>query len=238
MFFIHIYILILLLYLCNLSAMTVIADEYVDKEFGSGALKITPAHDMNDYELGKKFNLPLINIMNKDASLNEAAGARYQGLDRFAAREQIWRDLEEAGLAIKREPHLQRVPRSQRGGEVIEPMVSAQWFVRMEDMAAKAVAAVRGGQIQILPDRFEKVWYGWLENIHDWCISRQLWWGHRIPVYYVQSTATTATTANGRNGVEYIVARSAAEARKVAEEKYGAGVTLRQDEDVLDTWFR
>jgi valyl-tRNA synthetase len=126
---------------------------------------------------------------------------------------------------------MQRVPRSQRGGEVIEPMVSAQWFVKMDNMAAKAVAAVREKDIKILPERFEKVWYNWLENIHDWCISRQLWWGHRIPVYYPSGPKVPVDAG-------YIVARSAEEAQRIAVEKYGDSVTLHQDGDVLDTWFR
>ncbi len=149
-------------------SVPVIADEYVDVDFGTGALKITPGHDVNDYELGKKHDLEVMNVMNRDATMNAACGPRYAGLDRFDARELLWRDMEEAGLTIKVEPHLQRVPRSQRGGEVIEPMVSKQWFVRTEDMGAKALEAVRGGDIQIVPPRFEKVWYGWLTNIRDW----------------------------------------------------------------------
>ena len=204
----------------------IIADEYVDREFGTGALKVTPAHDANDYELGKKHNLPLINIMNKDASINEKGGV-YNGLDRFECREKLWKDMEAAGLTIKVDPHTQRVPRSQRGGEVIEPMVSGQWFVKMDNMADRAVQAVRNKEITIIPERFEKTWYGWLENIHDWCISRQLWWGHRIPAYYVDGSTT-----------EYIIARSLDEAHEKATAKYGKAVELKQDDDVLDTWFR
>jgi valyl-tRNA synthetase len=205
----------------------VIADEVVERDFGTGALKITPAHDPNDYETGKRHNLPLINIMNRDASINAAGGERYTGLDRFECRKKIWEDLTAAGLAIKAESHVQRVPRSQRGGEVIEPLVSAQWFVRTEGMAKRALDVVHSGQMKILPERFEKVWDGWLENIRDWCVSRQLWWGHRIPVYYVDGSTT-----------EYVVARSLDEAHTIARTKYNRDVTLEQDEDVLDTWFR
>lgn len=205
----------------------VITDEYVDMEFGTGALKITPAHDVNDYELGKKHSLPQINIMNKDASINELGGERYAGLDRFECRAKIWEDMGAAGLVIKEEPHMQRVPRSQRGGEVIEPLVSSQWFVKMDNMGARAAQSVRDKDVRIFPDRFEKVWYNWLDNIRDWCVSRQLWWGHRVPAYYV----------NGSNK-DYVIARSLEEARVKAEEQYGPGVSLEQDEDVLDTWFR
>jgi len=206
--------------------IVVIADEYVDREFGTGALKVTPAHDTNDYELGKKHSLPIINIMNKDASINENGGT-YQGLDRFKCREKLWSDMQAAGLVLKTVPHLQRVPRSQRGGEVIEPLVSSQWFVKMDSMAARAVRAVREGDIKIIPERFDKVWYSWLENIRDWCVSRQLWWGHRIPAYSVVGAQD-----------KYVVARSEDEAYMQARAKFGADVKLVQDEDVLDTWFR
>jgi len=204
----------------------VIADEYVDREFGTGALKVTPAHDVNDYELGKKHSLEMINIMNKDASINNKGG-KYEGLDRFKCRDAIWSDMTDAGLVIKADPHMQRVPRSQRGGEVIEPMISGQWFVKMDNMAARAADAVRKGDIQIIPERFDKIWYGWLDNIRDWCVSRQLWWGHRIPAYSVVGSPN-----------EYIVARTEEDAYVQARSKYCKDVQLVQDEDVLDTWFR
>ena len=205
----------------------IIADDYVDMEFGTGALKITPGHDPNDYEIGKRQNLPIINIMNKDGSMNANAGD-YNGMDRFDARAKLWEDIEANDLAIKVEPHMQRVPRSQRGGEVIEPLVSSQWFVKTEGMGAKALKAVEDGDIKIVPQRFDKIWNNWLTDIHDWCVSRQLWWGHRIPVWYV-----------GESGEdEYIVARDEEEARTKAVEKgHPEDVVLRQEVDVLDTWF-
>ncbi|RZC82710.1 hypothetical protein C5167_045496 [Papaver somniferum] len=205
----------------------IIADRYVDKEFGTGVLKISPGHDHNDYFLARKLGLPILNVMNKDGTLNEVAGL-YNGMDRFDARKKLWSELEETNLAVKKEPYTLRVPRSQRGGEIIEPLVSKQWFVTMEPLAEKALRAVEEKQITILPERFEKIYNHWLSNIKDWCISRQLWWGHRIPVWYVE----------GKDCEEdYIVARSQEEALVKAREKYGRDVEIYQDPDVLDTWF-
>ncbi|XP_068654248.1 valine--tRNA ligase, chloroplastic/mitochondrial 2 isoform X2 [Aristolochia californica] len=205
----------------------IISDKYVDKEFGTGVLKISPGHDHNDYLLARKLGLPILNVMNKDGTLNDVAGL-YCGMDRFEARKKLWADLEETGLAVKKEPHTLRVPRSQRGGEVIEPLVSKQWFVTMEPLAEKALHAVEKGELTIIPERFEKIYVHWLSNIKDWCISRQLWWGHRIPVWYI----------SGKDCEEdYIVARNATEALEKARERYGKGVEIYQDPDVLDTWF-
>ncbi|HEX6386112.1 MAG TPA: valine--tRNA ligase, partial [Anaerolineae bacterium] len=203
----------------------IVADEYVDREFGTGALKVTPGHDPNDFEIGRRHNLLVLNVMNKDATMNQNAGP-YAGLDRFEAREKLWADMEAAGLTIKREPYTLNVPRSQRGGEVIEPLVSRQWFVDAEPLAQMALAAVHSGRIKIVPERFVRVWDNWLENIRPWCISRQLWWGHRIPAWYVN-----------RDEEQVVVARNEAEAYAIAHEKYGSDVTLEQDSDVLDTWF-
>jgi len=203
----------------------ILADDYVDVEFGTGALKVTPGHDANDYAIGQRNNLPIINIMDEKGALNENGGD-YAGMDRFKCRKQLWKDMEEAGLVLKTEPHVSRVPISQRGGEVVEPLVSTQWFVKMDNMASRGVDAVRQGDIQIVPKRFEKEWYNWLENIQDWCVSRQLWWGHQIPVYY----------AEGYDG--YFCARSEEDARKQATEAGVATTTpLTRDSDVLDTWF-
>lgn len=203
----------------------VIADDYVEMGFGSGALKITPGHDPNDFAIGQRHKLAIINVMNKDGSMNETAG-RYAGLDRFDCRKTLWADMEAAGLVIGRENYVLNVPRSQRGGEIIEPMVSKQWFVDAEPMAKMGLAAVRSGRITIVPDRFNKIWENWLERIEPWCISRQLWWGHRIPVWY----------ANGDED-KVIVAANEAAAYAQARQRYGSDVQLTQDPDVLDTWF-
>jgi valyl-tRNA synthetase len=197
----------------------VIADEYVDRAFGTGALKITPAHDPNDYTIGQKHNLEMISILDQAAAINENGG-QYAGLDRFDCRKKLWEDMRAAGLVIKEQPYTLNVPRSQRGGEIIEPMISTQWFVNMQSLAEKALDAVRSGRTKIVPERFTKVFYNWLENIRDWCISRQLWWGHRIPVWYCDDCNET------------IVARE--DPSKCPQ---CGGVHLRQEEDVLDTWF-
>lgn len=193
----------------------IIGDEYVDREFGTGALKITPGHDPNDYEIGQRHNLPIINILNRDATLNDNAGP-YEGLDRFKARKKLWADMAEQGMVIKEEPYRHSVPISQRGGEIVEPLVSEQWFVKIQPLAEKAIDSVRSGQIKIVPERFEKIYFHWMENIRDWCVSRQLWWGHRIPAWY------------NENG-EIWVGREDAPPDD--------GHTWTQDPDVLDTWF-
>lgn len=197
----------------------VIHDTYVSMEFGSGALKITPGHDPHDFEIGQRHGLQIINALSPDATMSENAGP-YAGLDRFECRKKLWADMDAAGLTLKTEPYTMQVPRSQRGGEVIEPMVSTQWFVTMKPLAEIGLQAVRDGRIKIVPERFAKVYYNWLENIRDWCISRQLWWGHRIPVWYCGDCE------------HMIVARE----DPTTCEECGGG-NLAQDPDVLDTWF-
>ena len=200
----------------------VIADDYVDPEFGTGCVKITPAHDFNDYAMGQRHELPLINIFTDDARINEAAPAPYRGLDRFEARERIVADLEAAGLLEKIDDHKLMVPRGDRTGQIIEPFLTDQWYVKAETLAKPAIEAVESGRIRFVPKNWENTYFQWMRNIQDWCISRQLWWGHRIPAWY-----------DGEGNI--YVGRNEAEVR----DKHGldASVGLRQDEDVLDTWF-
>ncbi len=197
----------------------VIADPYVDRAFGTGAVKITPGHDPHDFEIGRQHHLPTINIMNKDATLNENGGA-YQGLDRFVARQKLWVDMEAMGLTIEAKPYKMQVPRSQRGGEIVEPLVSTQWFVKTQPLAEVSLKAVADGQIKIVPERFTKIYNNWLENIRDWCISRQLWWGHRIPVWHCRDCqGMTCTRADPTQCAQC------------------GSQAIERDPDVLDTWF-
>jgi valyl-tRNA synthetase len=202
----------------------IIADSYVDPAFGTGCLKITPAHDFNDYAIGTRHGLPLINIFTPDARLNDNAPAHLRGLDRFQARERIVAELDAAGLLERIEPHKLTIPRGGRSGAVIEPYLTDQWYVRIAPLAAPAIAAVESGRVRFVPENWDKTFYQWMRNIQDWCISRQLWWGHRIPAWYDE-------------GGEIYVARSAAEAQAQARARHGREVPLRQDDDVLDTWF-
>ena len=197
----------------------IIADEYVDREFGTGVVKITPAHDPNDFEVGLRHNLEQIKVMNDDGTMNENAG-KYVGMDRYEARKIIVEHLKEQGLLVKIEEHKHNVGHCYRCDTVVEPIISKQWFVKMKPLAEPAIQAVKDGRIRFVPERFEKIYFNWMENVRDWCISRQLWWGHRIPAYYCQGCGKTIV---------------AAEAPEKCDE---CGSTdFKQDEDVLDTWF-
>ncbi len=197
----------------------IVADDYVEMDFGTGVVKITPAHDPNDFEVGLRHNLPIINVMNEDATMNELAG-EYKGLDRYEARKLIVKKLEELGLLVKTEPHAHNVGECYRCSTTVEPRVSKQWFVKMEPLAKPAIEAVQSGKTKFIPERFDKIYFHWMENIRDWCISRQLWWGHRIPAYYCDQCGETVVSK---------------EAPTVCPK---CGCThLTQDEDTLDTWF-
>ena len=197
----------------------IVADEYVDKEFGTGAVKITPAHDPNDFEVGRRHDLPVINVMNDDATINENGG-RYEGMERYEARKAIVKDLEKQGYLVKIKEHEHNVGTHDRCKATIEPMVKPQWFVKMDELAKPAIEAVKNGDIKFVPERYTKTYLHWLENIRDWCISRQLWWGHRIPAYYCDECGETVV------------------AKEKPEVCPKCGCThFTQDEDTLDTWF-
>ena len=200
----------------------IITDDYVDPEFGTGCVKITPAHDFNDYEVGQRHEMEVINLFTIDAIMNENAPPAYQGMDRFAARDKIVEDLEAAGLMVKIEDHVYKRPYGDRSGVVIEPYLTDQWFVRAEPLAKPAIEAVKDGRIKFIPENWSKTYFNWMEDIQDWCISRQIWWGHRIPAWYDQQG-------------NFYVAADVDEVRR----KYGLAedIELTQDEDVLDTWF-
>jgi valyl-tRNA synthetase len=200
----------------------IIADSYVDPEFGTGCVKITPAHDFNDYAMGERHCLPMINIFTKDAKLNDVVPETYRGMDRFDAREKIIADLEALDLLEKIDPHTLKVPRGDRSGVVIEPLLTDQWFVAVETLSKPAIEAVENGSIQFVPKQWENTYYAWMRDLKDWCISRQLWWGHRIPAFYDDA------------GTIYV-----AESEEAARDKYSLtpDINLTQDEDVLDTWF-
>ena len=198
----------------------VIADDYVAADFGTGCVKITPAHDFNDFEMGKRHNLPFINIMNDDATLTQSCPERFRGMDRFVARKEIVKGMKELGLFIKDETHRNAVPHSDRSKAVIEPRLSMQWFVRMKDLAGPAIDAAKNGELNFHPDLWKKTYLHWLENIQDWCISRQIWWGHRIPIWYCDKCDAVTTGMEDPTSC-----------------KGCGGKGLKQDEDVLDTWF-
>ena len=200
----------------------IIADDYVDPAFGTGCVKITPAHDFNDYSMGQRHSLPVINILTEDAKLNDAVPDAYRTMDRFDARAQIVKDLDALGLLEKIDPHTLKVPRGDRSGVVIEPLLTDQWFVAVETLVKPAIEAVENGSIQFVPKQWENTYFAWMRDLKDWCISRQLWWGHRIPAFYDEA------------GNIYV-----AEDEEAARKKYNlaSDVSLAQDDDVLDTWF-
>ena len=196
----------------------VIADEYVDKEFGTGCVKITPAHDPNDFEVGQRHNLEMIKVLNDDATIN-SYGGKYEGMDRYEARKAMVKDLEEQGLLVKVEEHSHNVGQCYRCGTTVEPIISKQWFVKMKPLAKPAIEAVKSGETKFVPDRFSKIYMNWMENVFDWCISRQLWWGHRIPAFYCEKCGETTVSKE-----DITVCPK-------------CGGKVHQDEDVLDTWF-
>ncbi len=215
----------------------IVADDHVDAEFGTGCVKVTPAHDPNDFAIGQRHNLPLITVMAKDGSMNEAAG-RFQGLDRFEARKAVVAAMEEGGFLVKVEDYRHSVPFSDRGKVPVEPLLSTQWFVTTEPLAARCREALQNADPRFVPERWSKVYRDWLTDIRDWCISRQLWWGHRIPAWFVVSETGGEIT----DTTPYVVARNEAEAQEKAQAQFGGGthahpLQLEQDPDALDTWF-
>lgn len=217
----------------QLREIPIIADEYVDSSFGTGCVKVTPAHDPNDFEMGKRHNLPFINILNKDGTINENGGD-FAGLDRFEARKRVVEAMEKEGCLVKVEDYKTTIPFSDRGKVPVEPLLSTQWFVKIEPLAKKALQDLdEAHSPAFVPERWTKVYRDWLVNLRDWCISRQLWWGHQIPAWY----AVSETGGQITDHTPFVVARSREEAEKLATEKFGAEVQLEQDPDVLDTWF-
>jgi valyl-tRNA synthetase len=205
-------------------SIPVVGDPFVEREFGSGVVKITPAHDFNDYEVAQRHGLPMINILTPAARLTDAVPERFRGLTREEGRRAVLAELEAAGLVERIDRHKLMVPRGDRSGAILEPLLTDQWYVRVEPLAKPAIEVVESGRLRFVPENWSKTYFEWMRNIRDWCISRQLWWGHRIPAWYDE------------DGNVY-VARDEAGALAQARERHGREVPLRRDEDVLDTWF-
>jgi valyl-tRNA synthetase len=217
--------------------LPIVADSYVEPEFGTGAVKITPAHDANDYAIGTRHKLEFINILNDDGTLNENAG-KFKGQKRYDARYNITDELTKLGLFVKKESNPMQIKRCNKSKDVIEPLLKPQWWMRMRELADSALDVARTGEIKIRPEVAEKSYFRWLENINDWCLSRQLWWGHRVPAYYVKFDEPQKDGEGESEEALWVVARSKAEAEEKAAKKFpGKKFELLQDPDVLDTWF-
>lgn len=213
--------------------------ELVDMSFGTGAVKITPAHDPNDYEVGKRHNLEFITMLSPDGAINEN-GAPFTGMMRYDARIAVEEALKEKGLYVGKEPNKMRLGLCSRSGDILEPMITPQWYVKCDDMAKRSTDAVRNGELKIVPAEHEKTWFHWLDNIRDWCVSRQLWWGHQIPAWFATKKDENLSKNDMAYNERWIVARSEQDAMEKAEKLLGCSageITLERDEDVLDTWF-
>ena len=215
--------------------LPIIADEYVDPEFGTGAVKLTPAHDPNDFNLGTKHKLDFVNILNDNGTMNHHAG-RFEGQKRFDVRYSVVDELTELGLFVKKESNPMKIPICSRSKDVIEPVIRPQWWMKMKELAEPAIKVVRDGEIKIRPETAERSYYRWMENVNDWCLSRQLWWGHQIPAYFVELEGQQGDNSDDNL---WVAGRTEQEAKEKAEKKFpGQKITnLRRDEDVLDTWF-
>lgn len=215
--------------------LPIVADDYVEIGFGTGAVKITPAHDPNDYAIGERHKLEFINILTDDGLMNENAG-QFKGQKRFDVRYAVVDELTKLGLFVKKEDNAMKIPRCSKSKDIIEPLMKPQWWCKMETLAKPALEAVENGDIKIRPATSEKIYKHWMSNVNDWCLSRQLWWGHQIPAYFVRLEDAGAKTQDEHK--LWVVGRTEEEARKKAEEKFpGKKFTLERDEDVLDTWF-
>jgi valyl-tRNA synthetase len=212
--------------------LPIVADDYVDPEFGTGAVKITPAHDPNDFAIGKRHNLEFVNILNDDGTMNHNAGP-FKGQKRFDVRYGVTEELTKLGLFVKKEDNPMKVPLCSKSKDVIEPLMKPQWWMKMKELAQPAIDAVKNGDIKIMPETSEKVYFHWMNNIQDWCLSRQLWWGHQVPAYLVKVEGENSDPTDNE---AWVTGRTEAEARQKAEKKFpGKKFTLERDEDSLDS---